>query len=249
LSAPLSRFRDSGPFVEQCFTTCNNELFRRAVELVKIRAIPNAKPIEFTMIKQFAACALLAALSAGASASGANLIVDGDFEAANVPANTWTTVGSLPGWTSSTHGIELRNDVAGVAESGSTFVELDTDQNSSMSQTLTLGPGEYTLSFWVQDRDGTAAATNGLSVGIAGLLPTRTLAGGAYPEWTQVSETFTVAAQTTTTLDFAAAGTSDALGSSLDNVSLTAVPEPSGLVLAASGLALLGLARRRARKA
>ena len=101
----------------------------------------------------------------------------------------------------------------------------------------------------MQDREGTAAGTNGLTVGIDGLLPTRTLAGGAYPEWTQVSETFKVASQTTTTLDFAAAGVSDGYGSSLDNVSLTAVPEPSGLVLAASGLALLGLARRRAAKA
>ncbi|HEX7687908.1 MAG TPA: PEP-CTERM sorting domain-containing protein [Burkholderiaceae bacterium] len=201
------------------------------------------------MIKHFALAAILAAASAAASAAGPNLLLDGDFESTPVAAGGWTTVSATPGWTSTTHGIELRNDAVGVAESGVNFVELDTDQNSSMYQTVTLAAGEYTLSFWVQDRAGTDAATNGLSVSVGGLLPTQVLAGGAYPEWTKVTETFDVGTATTTTLTFAAAGVSDSLGTSLDNVSLTAVPEPSGLVLAASGLALLGLARRRARKA
>jgi hypothetical protein len=249
LSTPPSRFRDHETFIEQCVTNCNRAGFRCPAGLVKIRAIPDADPIEPTMLKHIAAAAILAATSAAASAAGPNLLLDGDFEAIPVAKGGWTTVSSMPGWTS-THGIELRNDAVGVAESGHNFVELDTNQNSSIFQALTLTPGEYTLSFWLEDRPGTSAATNGVSVAVDGLLPTTVLAGGAYPGWTQVTETFDVATTTSTRLTFAATGLSDSLGSSLDNVSLTAVvPEPSGLALAGCGLALVGLARRRAGKA
>jgi hypothetical protein len=193
------------------------------------------------MFKSFLAAAAAATLSAAASAAGANLVADGSFESVDVAPGTWTTVGAVGAWTSITSGIEVRDGIVGTAEDGFNFVELDTDRNSSMSQFLNLGAGEYTLSFWVEDRPGTDAATNGLDYTINGV--TKTVVGGTVPGWTQITETFDAIGPTT--LTFAAAGTSDSLGSSLDNVVVTAVSEPSGLVLAASGVALLGLSRRR----
>lgn len=194
---------------------------------------------------KFIAASVLAATSFTASAA-VNLVQDGSFESVLVGQGQWTTVGSTTGWTA-TNGIEVRNDVAGQAFAGNNFAELDTNGNSSISQTLsTVAGAAYQLSFWVQDRGGDAAATDGISYTVNGVggVP---VAGGANAAWTEYSYAF-VATGASTVLTFNAAGNSDGYGSSLDNISVSAVPEANSLAMLAAGLGLLGLARRRARR-
>jgi hypothetical protein len=67
--------------------------------------------------------------------------------------------------------------------------------------------------------------------------------------WSLHSFTFTAGVGPSTTLSFLAAGNSDGLGGSLDDVSVTAVPEPETYALLLGGLALVGFsARRRSEK-
>jgi MYXO-CTERM domain-containing protein len=191
------------------------------------------------------AAAALAATSLAASAT-VNLVQDGSFESTLVVQGQWTTVASTTGWTS-TNGLEVRNDVAGQALVGTNFVELDTDGNSSISQALaTVAGAAYQLSFWVQDRAGDAAGTDGISYTVNGI-GGAPVAGGVSAAWTEYTYAF-VATSASTVLTFNAEGNSDGYGSSLDNVSVSSVPEASPLAMLAAGLGLLGLARRRARQ-
>lgn len=220
------------------------------------------------MIKQlFTAAALCSAFSAFASA---NLLIDGSFESAVLPNGTYQYYEgtSLYGWASSTgvdDAIEIRNNVVGTAQDGTYFAELDSRHNSSMSQSFATTVGQtYTLSFWYSNR---AQSDEFNSVFAGGVVPVSsqgmtfnvgtgdvavpTIATAnttADNQWQLYSTTF-VATGTSTTLSFAATGTSDSWGSSLDNISVSsAVPEPaSGALLVSGVLMLAGLSRRRNR--
>jgi MYXO-CTERM domain-containing protein len=196
------------------------------------------------MFKIIAAAALVA--TSFAASAAVNLVQDGSFESTVVGHGQWTTVPSTTGWTS-TNGIEVRYDIAGQAFAGNNFVELDTAGNSSISQSLsTVVGGHYLLSFYVQDRAGDAASTDGISYTVNGA-GGAAIAGGVNAAWTEYTYAF-MATGASTVLTFDAEGTSDGYGSSLDKVSVSAVPEASSLAMLAAGLGLLGLARRRAKK-
>ena len=190
------------------------------------------------------AAAALAATSFAASAT-VNLVTDGSFESTLVGYGDYTTVASTDGWTS-TNGIEIRYNIAGQAYAGNNFAELDTDRNSSISQSLTTTAGHhYELSFYVQDRAGDDPSTDGLTYTVNGV--GGAVAGGVNANWTKYTYDF-VAAGASTELTFNAAGTSNGYGSSLDAISVSAVPEAPSLAMLAAGLGLLGLARRRTQK-
>ena len=215
------------------------------------------------MVKKtaIAAAALFSTLSAFASG---NLVVDGSFEDQALAANTWNVYSSINGWTATTGSIEVRNAVAGTAQDGVNFVELDANFNSVMQQTLATVAGQaYTLSFWYSSRPVSAyngafpgntvpAGSNGLDFNVgAGDVSVYLADENDDPDnnWALYTTTFT-ATGASTTLSFTATGTSDSYGTSLDNVMLTAVPEPGQVSLMAAGLLIMaGLAHRRQRRA
>lgn len=213
--------------------------------------------------------ALALGVAAGSAAASTNLVVNGSFEdiSANLGVqqlanNTWQVFSSIPGWTTfSGAGIEVRRNVSGVAQHGVQFVELDSHKvnnnnttNSTMQQVLSTVSGQsYTLSFWYSPRPSTAnrpVDTNNLAVLWNGATLLPTLGGtnntGSH-NWQQYS--YTVTGTGTDTLRFSAFGTQDTYGGSLDNVSVTAVPEPGSLAMMIAGLGMLGtIARRRSRR-
>lgn len=192
-----------------------------------------------TMKRALSLLALIAAGSAAlaAPAPSGNLIVNGSFESTVLKPGSWAQVSTLSGWTwlaGPGTGFEVRNNVAGQAQDGQNYIELDTNGNTTIGQyldSLTAGAG-YALSFWYAPREFQPASTNGIQVFWNGvqLGDTLTGQGGSGNLWSQ--HQYRVTAQAgRNLLSFASVGTSDSVGGALDNVSLNRVPEPGSLVL------------------
>jgi hypothetical protein len=187
------------------------------------------------------------------SAAPVNLLLNGSFEDDAQGTGSWSIYSNLTGWSGGASGIELRDNVAGTAQDGSNYVELDTRSNSWLSQSFaTVANAAYTLSFYYSNRTNTAVATNGISFGLgAGAVGAPTLAfnSSSDNQWHLVNYDF-IATGASTTLTFAALGTSDSYGSSLDNVKVTAaIPEPQTYALMLAGIgAVWFMTRRRNRR-
>jgi hypothetical protein len=204
-------------------------------------------------IKSLFAVSAVALASMSAQAA-TNLIVNGSFEENVLTPGTWDTFfkSEVDGWTTGKLGIELRNNVAGVAQAGANFAELDTTANSWMSQKVTIiTPGSYQLSFWYNSRADVSSRSDAISwsfgEGNAGVVRP-SVPANPKDIWHQFSQTFALSAGEVT-LRFKARGASDSVGGSLDNVSVTAVPEPDSYALMLAGLGLMAaIARRRSKR-
>jgi hypothetical protein len=231
--------------------------------------------VEMNMLKNTCLAAVSVLIATASLAHAATLVQNGSFEVDPAPGSAglrngvlfgnlttsgpgWDIYSTLPGWTATGGaGIEIQTDNAiGLTDAlfGEHYVELDSNNNSSMRQTLSLTAGRYLLSFWYSPRalQGTSQAqTNGISYAIANLAGSVTGPGGAYGttvgNWTEITGIFTVGANSAYDLDFAAVGSSDSLGGFIDNVSVAAVPVPAaGLLLVGALGGLAALRRRRA---
>ena len=199
-------------------------------------------------MQSFPSLSAAALLAVSMSAQSANLIVNGSFEQTTVTPNTWVIETSFPGWTGAPD-IELRNDYDGTAQDGVNFVELDTFANSAMSQSFA-ATGLVNLSFWYAPRANAnaLAGSNDLSFSLGNLSGTLLagVAGSTPHQWVRYTGVADVGSSGTATLTFAALGVSDQLGGSIDNVSVTAVPEPGAAAMLLAGLGVIGcLSRRR----
>lgn len=226
----------------------------------------NTRPIFALALLASAACA-----QAQSTQEPTNLLEDGSFELANQAAGTWGFYqgSQATGWyaVGDNSLIELRNNLVGTAQNGSSFAELDSQNgNSTMAQDFSTVAGQtYYLSFYYSSRPASdvyngsccsvvPAESNGLSFNVgsgwtaAPALP----ANQTYDNvWNYFTTSF-VAASATTTLSFMATGLSDTFGTSLDNVKVWTdtppVPEPATLALMVAGLAAIGARVRRQQK-
>ncbi len=197
-------------------------------------------------MKKLIAIAALLAVTAGAQAQ--NIVVDGGFESQSQAAGTWNVYNSLSGWTTvAGSGVEVRNQVAGSAFEGNNYIELDSYNNSAIAQTLaTTAGGAYTLSFEYSARGGVSLASNPVQVFWNGTLLDTVSRDGSNQNgnvWYRYS--YAVQALGKDVLKFAASGTNDGYGGSLDAVTVSAVPEPATYAFMAAGLVLVGFLRRR----
>lgn len=185
--------------------------------------------------------------------------------------NSWSIFTALPGWTkASGDGIEIQtnNTLTTInANTGQHYVELDSNNNSSMQQTIDFtSTGRYLLSFFYSPRD-TNVASNIISYSVAeafspfSQLLLDSVAGPSLDpatsvgKWTEITAEFIVKTKGLHTLTFAALGTKGdkvSFGGFIDDVSISTVPVP----LPAGGLLLIGavgglavLRRRKARAA
>lgn len=200
------------------------------------------------------AAGMLGAMGFSQVAYGADLVVNGSFEATTQNPGTWNVYNSLLGWTGLPN-IELRNNVAGTAYDGVNFVELDThhiNNNSAMRQTLTGAAGLYQLSFWYSARPNTGL-TNDLKFTFDGSSEVTLLSGVSNNTNNHIWQNYTALFNFDGSgdLTFYATGVFDTYGGSLDKISFTAapVPEPETYAMMLAGLGLLGaMTRRRKQK-
>lgn len=190
---------------------------------------------------------LTAVLLTGSLFANANIVQNGSFEQNIQANNTWNvyTENSVTGWhVLSGAGIEIRNNVQGIASNGFNYVELDSHNNSAMTQTIATTSGTlYELLFDYSPRVNQASETNGISVFWNGsLLADITGTGGLSNLW--VTQHFFVTGTGNDVLQFAATGNNDSYGGNIDYVQLNEVPLPAAAWLFGSALCLFGFARR-----
>ena len=195
-------------------------------------------------MKQIIISAALVTLS---SFANANIVQNGSFEQNSQANNTWDvyTGNSVNGWNIlSGSGIEIRNDVEGTASNGVNYVELDSFNNTVITQSVTTSSGAlYELLFDYSPRVNQPATTNGISVFWNGtLLADITGTGGVNNLW--VTQHFFVTGTGNDVLQFAATGTDDGYGGNIDYVQLNEVPLPAAAWLFGSALVMFGFARR-----
>lgn len=206
----------------------------------------------------------------------ANLIVNGSFESQTNAEGAFTRfsdgVNPLTGWTiaagSGNPYVETRNSAVGEASDGENFAELDVSDEGDatfssglggMFQVVNLSAGLYDFSFDYAARPGSALSTNQIQFSLfdsasALVIPQETLSPTLFntsaASWHTYTNQFNLSAGNYTFL-FREVGTQDGLGTSLDNVVLTAaetttaVPEPETYGMMMMGLAMLGFASRR----
>lgn len=230
---------------------------------------PFAFQLYSTMRAAFIASLLsLPLLSHAGTLTTPNLVVNGSFEqtgAVAVGQGSWMSFAAateggnqtrslLPGWTlDSGPGIEVRNNIAGSASDGLRYVELDSFEDSSISQWIRTDAGQrYQLSFDYSPRERVAIGSNGVRVWWNEVLLAEISAEGrlAGHDW----RSFAFEVQGTGGADRLRFASFEGLnvarntvGGSLDAVSLQSVPEPTALALGLGALVAMASVRRRKR--
>jgi Protein of unknown function (DUF642)/PEP-CTERM motif len=223
---------ESGLFGEACG-------FKRNFKTLKGNFMTPFRLSRTPLIAAAMACAAVSSQAAG------NLLINGDFEMniGDVASGGFTTVNAgastITGWYVGGKSVDLVRDNYGHITSVS--VDLDgTPGPGEMGQSFKQVQGQtYTL---VWDYFRNPPGTN-LGVKFGELSPITYSDVSSLLAPKTESLTYTATWSGTTSVDFASSGGN--AGPTIDNVSVTAVPEPEGIVLAIAGLGMLGAFRAR----
>jgi PEP-CTERM motif len=196
---------------------------------------------------------VLLALTASAGVASAQSLNNGSFEAATMSADycyTYNMGCSLSNWTSSTALILAGSSAWGAPNllpnsgliDGGKVVGL---QNQSyVAQSLSLAGGTYLVSWVDAGRAGYDSQDYTVSLGVQSSTPFGTVSGQG---WAQRSATFTLASAATLDLRFAGNRNTGDGTAFIDNVTISAVPEPQSVALMAAGLLAMAFMRRKGR--
>lgn len=199
------------------------------------------------------------ALATGTIAQADSIVTNGSFEVTPVSVSTtWDIFDSIAGW-KLVRGpkIEVQRNVRGwQSADGDQYLELDgdidgpggtlgyEDASSAIYQDLVTEPGQtYLLTFAFSPRPG--VADNALEIRWDGtLLGTLRADGSGLSTTNWAYFTYEVStASAATRLEFGDVSASDSLGTFLDDVTVSAVPEPTSLMLLIGGV-MFALRRR-----
>ncbi|MFZ2538609.1 MAG: FxDxF family PEP-CTERM protein [Oscillospiraceae bacterium] len=208
----------------------------------------------------------------GFAQADTNLIQNGGFESytvtsgnfvhidsGSIPANTyWEPIAGAP-----TEFLEIRNNLAGIAQEGVNFAELDSVGTSGIQQTFNLASASIgSLSWFYSPRPGnTEVGVNDYEVLLNGsnIYTLTSSIGNAtgntiWTEFTVNNLNLLAGDNTLTFKSIFVPGVVVHEGANIDNISLTAtsvaaVPEPETYGMMLAGLAMLGFVSRRRRGA
>lgn len=198
-------------------------------------------------------CVIAGVLSAAAAGSAQAAVVFSDtfdsYAASQVPWNgsgTWSTANSVDLVRSGDYNLTC-------AGGKGNCVDLSGSSAGSISHDVYLTAGDYSLSFAATgnqlDAFGGPWPKTGFIASIAGLTVNTGLLTNNSTVFQTFSNTFNVASSGTYTLTFAQSpGGNNYRGSILDNVVLSAVPEPGTWLLMIAGFGMMGAVLRRRRQ-
>jgi len=197
--------------------------------------------------------AVPALLLAANPAHAADLITNGSFEQGTAPGS-FTTVGTggtnITGWSVLSGSVDYIGSYWN-AEDGSRSIDLAGNTYGTLAQIVDLVAGQaYRLTFFLSANPDQSVYPRSTNVSIDGMTqqfdytgsPTKSDMG-----WLQYTWDF-VATGGSTTLSFTALNTGNAYGPALDNVMLSAVPEPTTWALMIFGFLAVGYSMRRRKR-
>ncbi|WP_293701145.1 MULTISPECIES: choice-of-anchor C family PEP-CTERM protein [unclassified Sphingopyxis] len=199
----------------------------------------------------FAAVAAVALVPASASAA---TLVNGSFENGTLTNPSFATVAggnstSINGWVVTGNSVDYIGSYWS-AQQGSRSIDLNGNGQGGIQQTFDTVVGQlYNISFWLAGNTDGNPTTKSVRVGAGNVSSVFTFdtTGFSAPNnmgWKNYNFQFTAGPGTSTTLSFASLDTGS-FGASLDNVSVSAVPEPATWAMMMLGIGLIGGAMRR----
>ncbi|EQA98611.1 hypothetical protein L288_20380 [Sphingobium quisquiliarum P25] len=206
------------------------------------------------LVSTIAAAASLLAVNPAHAAL--NLVTNGSFEVGTEPGN-FATVGTgesnITGWSVSNGTVDYIGSYWTAAD-GLRSIDLAGNSYGTLTQAVNLVANQaYSLTFFLSANPDNPEFPRSVQVGIGGTTQDFSFTGSpslSNMGWQQQTLNFVAGATGSTLLSFTALNAGTYYGPALDNVSLTAVPEPSTWAMMLLGFGMIGFGvRRRIRSA